>query len=151
MIAKYNDNYFNISLVRKPTRIWKYDYIEGFNKKIKKDGLIVYEKYIELNEIDEIFEIGFSVCWDGQWCGIFYSASKELLSMHTNDRKFAENHGMTELERGVYSCAKPASCFTEYRMWTRDLHTKKDTYTIVDYKKFKILWKQMISDLIPPR
>ena len=151
MIANYKGTYCKIDLNKIPIEIWTYHPIEGFERGITKKGTVYYEKFVKLEELDEVFEVGFSVCWDGQWCGIFYSAAKELLSIHTNDREFAENHGMTELERGVYSCAKPASCFTEYRMWTKDLHTKKDTYTIVNYEEFKVLWKQMISDLIPPR
>ena len=77
MIAKYRGQFFNISLVEQPTRIWRYDYVEGFQKEETRRGLLVYEKIIDIDEVDEIFEPGFSVKWHGQWCGIAsYSIEK---------------------------------------------------------------------------
>lgn len=151
MIAKYNGKCFNISLIKKPTRIWRYDAVDEFQKKVNPDGLVVYEKYLELHEIDQIFDVGFSVCWDGKWCGVFYSEENDLISLKTDDPDFAITHGMTLLERGVYSCARSAAEFTEYRMYTQDLDAKDKIYTMVSYEDFKILWKQMVADLIPPR
>lgn len=151
MIAKYKGHYCNVDVLKKPIEIWVYQPIEGFVKGVTKRGTVYYEKTVSLKELDDVFEVGFSVCWDGQWCGIYYNADKELLSLHTSDRKFADNHGMTELERGAYSCAKPASCFSEYRLWTKKLNSKEDVFTMVSYDEFKTLWTEMISDLVPPR
>ena len=151
MIARYNNQYFNISLVRVPTRIWRYDYVEGFNKKVKDDGLVVYEKFIDLTDAEEVFDVGFSVNWDGQWCGVSFSEKKNLLGLVTTNRDFAEAHGMEEFERGTFDCALSADNFTEYRVWKKDYLTKESTYSMVSYEEFKMLWKKMIADLIPPR
>lgn len=68
--------------------------------------MVYYRKFVEQNEIEEIFEVGFSVCWDGQWCGVNYSPSKNILTLFSNDRKFALEHDMYEFERGVFDYAK---------------------------------------------
>lgn len=151
MIAEYAGNYFKISLVRKPTRIWRYNYTEGFQKKTKGDGLVVYEKYIDLDEADQIFDVGFSVNWDGEWCGVYYCAENDLLSIYSNNRDFATAHYMEEFERGAFSCGQPAQQFSEYRMWKRDYFSKTESYTMVSYCDFQLLWKQMIADLVPPQ
>ena len=116
MIAKYNNQYFKISFVREPLRIWRYDYVKSFRLKAKNDGLKVYEKFVTLAELDEIFDVGFSVNWDGEWCGVFYSENVDVVTLHTNNRAFAEAHDMEEFERGTFDCARPASMFKEYRM-----------------------------------
>lgn len=150
MIAKYKNNYCEIDLSVTPVNIWTYHPIDGFEKGITPQGIVYYEKFVELDEIEEVFDVGFSVCWDGEWCGIFYSAPEELLSLVTDDQDFAIAHGMYEFEYTMFRCALPASMFKEYRMWKSVLH-EESTYTMLSYEEFKVLWKLMVADLIPDR
>ena len=151
MIAKYIGKYFCVDTTITPVQIWAYVPVEGFTRKSTRRGTVYYEKYVDISEIDKIFDVGFSVCWDGEWCGVFYSAEKNLLSVGTNNRDFAVAHDMEEFERGTFGCAVSASKFNEYRMYTQDFGAKEKTYTMVSYQEFKALWKQMIAELIPPR
>lgn len=151
MISKYAGQYFNISLVKLPTRIWRYDFVAGFSKKVKDDGLVVYEKFVEISDCEKVFEVGFSVNWDGQWCGSSYSPSKNILGLYSNDRDFAIAHNMEEIERGTYGCSVPFDTFSEFRVWERDYITKEESYRMVSPDEFKRLWKLLRTDLIPPR
>ena len=151
MIAKYEGKYYCVDMSTEPVDIWCYSPVEGFEESITRRGIVYYEKTVALDEIERIFDVGFSVNWDGQWCGVFYSATKEIVSLHTNNRDFAIAHGMEEFERGTFECAVPADMFNEFRMWMRDVVQQTEVYTIISFEEFKSLWKQMISDLIPPR
>lgn len=150
MIAKYNGKYFCVDFSVRPIELWKYEKVEGFEKCID-DGLVYYRKFVNFDEIDEIFEVGFSVCWDGQWCGIDYSPTKEILTLITNNGSFGLSHNMYEFERGVYAYPLPASDFMEFRMWKRMLHDDDGIYTMLNYNEFKMFWEIMETDLFPPR
>lgn len=150
MIAEYKGQYFCVDLSVNPIELWRYDAVSDFNKCID-DGLVYYSKFVDISAVDQIFCVGFSVNWDGDWCGVSYSAEKNLLGVGTNDRDFAMAHGMEEFERGTFDCALPADQFTEYRMWIRDVINKTESFTMVSFDDFKRLWKEMIADLIAPR
>lgn len=151
MIAEYKGTFCNIDLLVDPIEIWTYRPVEGFEKGITRRGTIFYEKKVSQKEIDRIFEVGFSVNWDGQWCGSSYNPVNNLLALGTNDRTFALAHNMEEDERGVYYCVLPLETFSEFRVKERDYITKEVSYRMVSPDEFKRLWKLFRTDLIPPR
>ena len=152
MIAKYRGQFFNISLVEQPTRIWRYDYVEGFQKEETRRGLLVYEKIIDIDEVDEIFEPGFSVKWHGQWCGIAsYSIENDIVAIMSGDKEFANNYGMEQLERGVYTKGISITECCEIRFRRLDYFTHENVFRIISEDELKTLWTKMIAELIPDR
>ena len=151
MIAYYQKQYFNISLNRNPMRIWRYDFVNGFTKKIKPDGLVVYEKYVAPEEIDEIFDVGFSIKWNGEWYGVSYSEKYDCVTFVTYDEKLAREYNMIEIEHGVFEHSLPVSKCESFRLWKFDIEKRADAYTILSLNEFKELWKLMKQDLFPPR
>ena len=102
-------------------------------------------------QLEKVFDAGFSVCWDGEWCGVFLAEEQNLLELHTAEDEFAEAHNMEKIERGAYITAKSADDFKEYRMWIEDERTGKETYTMLSYDEFKYYWRVLEAELIPPR
>lgn len=148
MIAKYRGQFFNISLVKQPTRIWRYDYIEGFQKKEKPDGLLVYEKIIDITEVDEIFEVGFSVKWHGEQLGASL-LSNNRVQLVTNNRSFANQFIMEEFERGVFWTSVKIEECTDFRM-KKDYYLSKSFETIqITADEFKSLYVELRQNLIP--
>lgn len=103
MLARLNNIFLNVSLVKKPTRVWRYDFVEGFNKKVKDSGLTVFEKFINLSEIDEIFDVGFSVKYHGEYFGCLVNEKENTLVLRTSNQKQAKKHGFlaSEYDHGV--------------------------------------------------
>lgn len=150
MIAKYGEQFFNISLIRKPIRIWKYDFVEGFDKKVKSEGLVVYEKFLDLSEIQKVFEVGFSACWHGKQCGAVPLGKNEV-QLITNDRQFARQYGMEEFEREVFWNSVCIDECSEFKMETEDVLTGKTEVTIISKEEFIDFYQKFVGDLIPPR
>lgn len=151
MFAKYKNSYFNVSEEKGQYRIWCFQPVDGFASRITRGGNRLYEKVVSLHDIERLFDVGFSVNFDGQWCGSSYNPVNNLLALGTNDRAFALAHNMEEDERGVYYCVVPFETFSEFRVRERDYITKEESYRMVSPEEFKRLWKLLRTDLIPPR
>ena len=149
MIAKYNDRFFNIALNEQPKRLWRYDEVDGFNKRMNRN-LAVYEKTVDASEINEIFDIGFSAFWHGQWCGLTYSRKTNRVELYSNNPSFAKEHGMEEEERFYYSIILPADSISEYKAVYSDARGSVIKEEVISLDELKVLWKTLITDLLPP-
>ena len=150
MIAKYKGRYFCIDISAIPYNIWRYDFVEDFDKGVTSKGTVFYEKYVMPDDLDEIFDAGFSVKWHDQWCYAFYSSKKDLVSIINGSREFAEKYQMEEIERGVYGCAIPVEECQAYRLWTCKFKSDEDIYTVLTLEEFKRKWQLLKKDLLPP-
>lgn len=113
---------------------------------------MVYEKIIDIAEVDEIFEPGFSVKWHGQWCGIAsYSIENDIVAIMSGDKEFANNYGMEQLERGVYTKGISITECCEIRFRRLDYFTHEKVFRIISEDELKTLWTKMIAELIPDR
>ena len=149
MIAKYNKQYFCVDLSVKPVEIWKYDEVKGFEKCID-DGLVYYRKFVNLEEIDEIFDVGFSAKWDNKWCGAS-PLSNGKVQLICGNRDFALEHEMEEFERGVFWCSADISECTEFRM-TKERFLTNETKALFLTKEDFIRWYKLLrEDLLPPQ
>lgn len=149
MIAKYKDKYFNISLAKKPTRIWRYDFIEGFQKKVKDDGLVVYEKFVDIDDINCIIDVGFSANWHGKLCGAVPLVNNEI-QLITNDRQFAQQYGMEEFEREVFWCSVGIDECEEFSMEIEDILKETSEVQKITSTELICFYQRFVLDLLPP-
>ena len=152
MIARYKNYFCNIDMSQTPINIWAYHPLNGFEKGITRKGNVYYEKNVDISEVDEIFEPGFSVKWHGQWCGIAsYSIENDIVAIMSGDKEFANNYGMEQLERGVYTKGISITECCEIRFRKLDYFTHEKVFRIISEDELKTLWTKMIAELIPPR
>lgn len=151
MIAKYGNNYFNIDKSTTPARIWRYDFVENFEKRIHKTGLEIYEKFVDLSKLDEVFDVGFSALWNGSWCGVHYSAKTDEVGLYSNNPGFAKEFGMREIERFAYEIVVPAKSVSQYKFIYKDAINMAEREEIITLEQLRKLWEQFKTDLMPPR
>ena len=151
MIAKYHNSFFNIRIEKTSSRIWSYSPFEDFSHRISRGGNDIYEKNVNLSELDEIFEVGFSALWNDQWCGVHYSATTDEVGLYSNNPTFAKEHGMKTIERFAYEIVVPANSVAQYKFIYKDAINKIDREEIVSLEQLRVLWKQFKTDLLPPR
>lgn len=149
MIAKYNHNYFCIDTSVKPIEIWRYEQIEGFERKVTRRGTIYYSKFLDISEIEEIFNVGFSALWNGEWCGFDISFDTNEIEVYSNNPSFAQENGMKEVERCHYKLIMPISSISEFKIIYKDSKENPTRYEIISLKELKVLWKQFKTDLLP--
>lgn len=151
MIAKYNNQCFCVDISTSPAQIWSYAPIERFAQKITRRGTVFYEKFVELSELDEVFDVGFSAFWNGQWCGVHYSAKTDEVGLYSNNPDFAKEYGMRTIERFAYEIVVPANTVTQYKFIYKDVLQKTEREEIISLEQLRTLWKQFKTDLMPPR
>lgn len=157
MIAKYKNNYFNISakgIAEK--RIWKYQPIKGFSLKIKDDGLKVYERIVPISEIECIFNVVFQVKWNSLWWGVNHACAKDFskFSLGTSNQQEAKKYDFkgTEMDRGQYCGWEKEVTFeeiTDFRIVITDMRTKESTIEDVSFDEFKNYHREFIYNLSP--
>lgn len=148
MIAKYKDQYFCVDLTSSPKELWRYDYVQNFQKCI--DGkLVYYSKFVDITEIDEIFDVGFSALWNGEWCGFEYSEELNKMEVYSNNPDFAKEYDMETVDRLFYSKVVPANSVNSFRITFEDMHGKITNYKDITLEELPALWKQFKTDLMP--
>lgn len=151
MIGKYNKMYFCIDVSETPYNIWRYDFVEGFDKGVTKRGTVYYEKFVLPEELEEIIDVDFSIKWNDKWCGASYSSKKNIVGITSGDKKFAEKHNFTTVERGVYASAIPIEECQAFRMYIRHLGEDERLYKELTMDEFKLQWRLTQEELTPPR
>ncbi len=151
MIGLYNGRVFCVDMTAQPIDIWRYDYVDGFKKATTRKGTTYYEKSVDITELDEIFDVGFSVKWHGEWIfGQPKSNNSEIYSVVGSDlREFAQNNGFSEGDRDrgsvvtwwktfpIDECEEFRTSKTTYlsEFFTAKDHTKKETVTFICTKE----------------
>ena len=95
MIARYKNQYFCIDTSIVPVQIWAYVPVDGFEKKITRRGTIYWEKFIDISEIDELFDVAFAV----EWRGSAFNApffKEDTVYLRTGDKDEATKYGFQE-------------------------------------------------------
>ncbi len=150
MIAKYNDIYCNVDLSKSPINIWIYQSVNGFSEGITRRGTKYYEKFVELDELDEVFDVGFSAKWNGKWCGVS-PLNNNKVQLICGNRDFAIEHEMEEFERGVFWCSADIGECTEFRMMKENFLTKEKETIFLTKDEFARWYQLLRKDLTPQR
>ena len=150
MIAKYQNNYFKISMRDGIADLWCYLPVDGFDVVVESDGFTYYEKFVPLAEIDEIFDVGFSAKWHGKWCGSSPLENNEV-QLITNDRQFARKYDMEEFEHEVFWRSASMDECTEFKMEIEDVVKETSQIKTITRTEFIDSYQRYVRDLIPPK
>lgn len=149
MIAKFHESFFKVHFENEQVRIWRFRPFEDFSMRITRGGNYLYEKFVDITEIDEIFDVGFSVLWNGEWCGFEYSEELNKMEVYSNNPDFAKKHDMETIDRLTYSKIIPADSVSSIRIVFKDIAGKTTRFETISLKELPCLWKQFKTDLLP--
>lgn len=149
MIARYKEQYFCVDTSVTPVQIWAYVPVVGFIKRETRKGTVYYEKFVDITEIDEIFDVGFSALWNGEWCGFEYSEELNKIEVYSNNPDLAKEYNMETVDRLFYSKVVPANSVNSFRITFEDMHGKITNYKDITLEELPALWKQFKADLMP--
>ena len=121
----------------------------GFSMRITRGGNHLYEKFVDISEIDEIFDVGFSALWNDEWCGFDVSFETNEIEIYSNKPSFAEEHNMEVIERFYYKRVVPVNTVTSFKIIYEDKNGKTIRQETISYAELKQLWKQFKTDLLP--
>ena len=148
MIAKYNGSFFCIDLTTRPINIWRYDLVEGFDRCVD-DDLIYYEKYVELSELDQVFDVAFAVKWNGHWFGCEYFPGKKDIVLFTGKGQLINEYHFEEFERGAWALSVDFSACEEFQITYKDYFTKISTSEILSREEWINLLIKYDVELVP--
>lgn len=148
MIAKYKEQYFCVDLTAKPVEIWRYDVVDGFEK-YKDDDLIYYSKFVDITDIDEIFDVAFAVEWSGYWFGADYLSASQRARLFSSDANVIEKFNMNKFERGAWDLYVDIDSCSRFKVTYEDNRTGEYTSKVVSKEEWINLWNKLIVELLP--
>lgn len=164
MIATFMGQFFNISLVRKPCRIWRYDFVEGFKFHLHNGTLPVYENFLDISDVGEIFDVGFTVKWDGVYFDCLPNIEKGTAYLRSSDKDEAENHGFLEeiRDRGMVILWYKVVCLDECEEFRfhktvyapeyfteNKINAKTDSYVSLSREEWADIHRKTVYELSP--
>ena len=156
MIAKYNNNYFDIDVSNETANIWRFLPTDGFHVGVTRRGAKYYEKYLPVSEIEKIFNVSLQVEWNSFWWGVNGSYTEDFSKFYisTSIKKEAEKYGFkgTEIDRGEYVWWTKEISFEEitgFRIIITDIRTKENTIEDISFDEFKNYHREFIYNLSP--
>ena len=149
MIARYKNRYFCIDKTITPAHIWAYIPVDGFEKKTTRRGTVYYENFVDINEIEEIFNVSFVVEWNGFWFNADYISSSQKARLFSLDFEAIEKFNMNEFERGAWDLYVDIDSCNEFKVIYEDCRTGESTPQIVSKEEWIVLWNKLIVELLP--
>ena len=149
MIAQYQNRYFCVDTNVTPIHIWAYIPVDGFEKKTTRRGTVYYESFIDVNEIDKIFEVAFAVEWNEHWFGADYLSTSESVRLFSSDADIIEKFNMNEFERGAWDLYADLDTCSGFKVTYKDCRTGVYSSQIVSKEEWTNLWNKLIVELLP--
>lgn len=137
MLAEFRNMVFNCEIKGESACLWKYVPVEGFDRKFTRRGVVYYEKTVNLKDMSVPFFIEFFVLRDGLTFSITDFRDGQAKCICGNS-VYAENHGFTEMERGVWMTCIPIRSFDEVIMEKRSenpFDCRRKTLSIGEFEK----------------
>ena len=141
MLTEYDGKVFRVKIRGDKADIWKYIPVDGFPKATNSRGVTYYKKTVSIKDIGELFEVLFVVFGDGRRFTIS-SVNNNNIMVLCDSRKYAEEHGFSELERGVWIAEKSIDLFDKIQMKKLFEDTNEDTITDLNKQQFIDMWNK---------
>jgi len=148
MIGKYNEKYYNIIIKPDFVKIWTYEEISEFRKRDLPTNKTIYEKYIDYEELTEIFDAWFSVKYKGSWHIAAYDRKTDKINFVKNLDNNSQVYQAYLLEKGL--CSKsinPEKCegFKLYKKYLEDNKKEVIDLTLEEFKKYYNIMKENLT------
>lgn len=149
MIAKYHESFFKYEIKDGQVRIWRFEPFEDFSMRITRGGNHIYEKFIDITEIEDIFDVAFAVEWSGYWFGAEYLSDSQRARLFASDANVIEKFNMNEFERGAWDLYVDIDSCSGFKVTYKDNRTGECTSKVVSKEEWINLWNKLIVELIP--
>ena len=115
MLTEYKGQIYNAEIQGNNICIWKYIPVKGFEKVVTRRGLTYYEKTVDMSEVGPFYSVTFIVFKDKMKCTVksFLNGKIEVIC---DDREYAETHGLSEVEHGVWCAQKQVDYFDKIQL-----------------------------------
>lgn len=115
MLTEYKGQIYNAEIQGNNICIWKYIPVKGFEKVVTRRGLTYYEKTVDMSEVGPFYSVSFIVFKDKMKFTVksFLNGKIEVIC---DDREYAETHGLSEVEHGVWCAQKQVDYFDKIQL-----------------------------------
>ena len=161
MIAKYHESFFiyEINEIKDgQVRIWRFEPFEDFSMRITRKGNHIYEKFIDITEIEDIFDVAFAVEWSGHWFGAEYWPVSQTVRLFSTDTNVIEKFNMSPnstasyhypFDKGVWDLYVDIDSCNGFKVTYEDYRTGEYTSQTVSKEEWIDLWNKFIVELLP--
>ncbi len=146
MLTEYNGQIFNAEINGQKVSLWKYVPVNGFQKVTTGRGITYYEKTIAIEEIKEFFSVSFLAFFKNRRF-VITSLNGNNLNVLCDDREYAEAHGFTEMEQGVWASRWSIGKFDSFQL-IKSIENRNDR-TVLNISKEQItdLWQRYVKEV----
>lgn len=142
MLTEYKGQIFNAEIRGDQVNIWKYVPVAGFQRMITNRERIYYEKIVPLEDVKEFFNVTFLAFADERRF-VITSLNGDNLNVLCDDREYAEAHGFTEIERGVWISKRTLDEFEKFQLVKSVENCNEKTVLNISKERLAELWKEL--------
>lgn len=147
MLAEYNGQIFNAEINEQKVSLWKYVPVKGFQKVTTERGITYYEKTIAIEEINNFFSISFLACLKDRKF-VITSFDGNNLNVLCDDREYAETHGFSEVEHGVWVSRQSIEKFDRFQL-IKSVNSNDKTVLSISKEQITDLWQKYVKEVNP--
>lgn len=146
MLAEYNGQIFNAEINGRKVNLWKYIPVNGFQKVTTSRGITYYEKAVAIEEINDLFTVSFlAFLKDRKF--VITSLDGNNLNVLCDDREYAEAHGFTEMEHGVWVSKQTIEKFDRFQLVKSIENCSNKTVLNISKEQVKDLWQKYVKEV----
>lgn len=146
MLTEYKNSIFNAEIIGNTVNIWKYVPIDGFNKVKTKRGITFYEKTVDKNDVSTFFSVIFFVFNDNKRF-VIKSAIDTKIEVMCDDEEYAETHGFSEVEHGVWCMRSTLDNYDRIQMVKCKENSDNKEFIELDKGEFVNAWRTYVKEV----
>lgn len=146
MLTEYDGQIFNAEINGQKVNLWKYVPVDGFQKVTTEYGITYYEKTITIEEINGFFNVSFlAFLKDRKF--IITSLDGNNLNVLCDDREYAETHGFSEIEHGVWVSRQSIENFDRFQLIKSFENSNNQTVLNINKEQIADLWQKYVKEV----
>ena len=148
MLTEYNGQIFNAEINGQKVNLWKYVPVKGFQKVTAGRGITYYAKTIAIEEINDFFSVSFlAYLKDRKFVITAFDGNN--LNVLCNDREYAEAHGFSEMEHGVWVSKQSIEKFDKFQLIKSIENCNDKTVLNISKEQITDLWRKYVKEVNP--
>lgn len=144
MLTEYKGSIFNAEIIENTVRLWKYIPVNGFSEVKTKRGITFYEKTIDINEVDSFFSVIF-YAYNCDKRSVVKSVMDEKIEVMCDDSEYAESHGFSETEHGVWCKRSTLDNYNKFQMVKCEENSDTKEFKELDEVGFVNMWRIYVN------
>ncbi len=146
MLTEYEGKIFNAEIKGDQVSIWKYVFVEGFEKYQTRRGITYFEKTVPITKIGELFSITF-IALIGNRHFVVNSLDAGKLNVISDDQEYAYSHGFSELEHGVWITQKSLAEFDGFQMIKAIENSSERVTVTLNNEQLEDMWNKYVKEV----